>query len=165
MKPTPRNSSRNSAFRRGIILFCETFHWTTYFDKPKGVKLGILSHADYRVVRWGFLSRNHSLNINRGLEEKKSLCVNHLAKRHLWKDNVHIFHFTPRDLISTQLLGQIGLSKIMAHLGQWQQISYPSMSFSLAYHLTKLINMCQWFPLSITNLPSSCSHKRSITRE
>ena len=30
-------NSRNRAFWRGILLFCETFHWTAYFDKSKGV--------------------------------------------------------------------------------------------------------------------------------
>ena len=28
-----RNSSRNSAFSRGIILFCQPFCWAAYFDK------------------------------------------------------------------------------------------------------------------------------------
>ena len=33
------NSPFNTAFRRGIIHFCQLFHWIVYFDKPQTAKL------------------------------------------------------------------------------------------------------------------------------
>ena len=51
LETNSRNSSRTSAFRRDIIIFCQPFHWTAYFDKPKGVKLGISKIANYNS-RW-----------------------------------------------------------------------------------------------------------------
>ena len=33
------NSPINTAFRRGIIHFCQLFHWIVYFDKPQMAKL------------------------------------------------------------------------------------------------------------------------------
>ena len=46
LKPIP-GTARAGALQELSLLFCQTFRWTAYFDKPKGVKLGISKIANY----------------------------------------------------------------------------------------------------------------------
>ena len=48
------NSPINTAFRRGIIHFCQLFHWIVYFDKPQTAKL----NYRYRFLNFSDLWRN-----------------------------------------------------------------------------------------------------------
>ena len=45
------NSPINTAFRRGIIQFCQLFHWLVYFDKPITAKLNYRYRCLYRRMQ------------------------------------------------------------------------------------------------------------------
>ena len=41
VKPTPGTAPGTQLFGEVSYFFCQPIHWTAYFDKPNGVKLGI----------------------------------------------------------------------------------------------------------------------------
>ena len=49
------NSPINTAFRRGIIHFCQLFHWIVYFDKPQTAKLNY--RYRFRILSLGAAKR------------------------------------------------------------------------------------------------------------